>query len=98
MSVEVETITRDQLKEPKMFHVYMLNDDYTTWEFCLRIITGVFHRSLEEADDITRDIHTKGKGLCGTYSYEIAETKAQTVQYQARKEGFPMKCSVEEAD
>ena len=74
----------------------MLNDDYTTWEFCIRIINSVFQKSILEADAITRDIHTKGKGLCGIYSYEIAETKASIVKEQARKEGFPMRCSVEE--
>jgi len=96
MSIETETLTLNKLDEPKLYLVYMLNDDYTTWDFCLRIITGVFHKSLEEADKITQDIHKKGKGLCGIYTYEIAETKAKTVEHQARREGFPMKCSVEE--
>jgi ATP-dependent Clp protease adaptor protein ClpS len=96
MSIEVQTRTANELREPKLYRVYMLNDDYTTWDFCLRIITGVFHKSVEEANKISQDIHTKGKGLCGIYSYEIAETKADTVQHQARKEGFPMCCSIEE--
>ena len=64
--------------------------------FCLRIIMRVFHKTVEEANEITQNIHTKGKGLCGIYSYEIAETKAQVVKDEARKEGFPMRCSVEE--
>ena len=96
MSIDVQTRTANELREPKLYLVYMLNDDYTTWDFCLRIITGVFHKSVEEADKITQDIHTKGKGLCGIYSYEIAETKADTVEGKARKEGFPMRCSIEE--
>lgn len=96
MSIEVQTRTANELREPKLYLVYMLNDDYTTWDFCLRIITGVFHKSREEADKITQDIHTKGKGLCGIYSHEIAETKADTVERKARKEGFPMRCSIEE--
>ena len=96
MAIETQTHTVNQLDEPKMYLVYMLNDDYTTWDFCLRIIISVFNTTLEEADKITEDIHTKGKGLCGTYTYEIAETKADTVQRQAREEGFPMRCSVEE--
>jgi ATP-dependent Clp protease adaptor protein ClpS len=96
LAIEVETSTLDQLDEPKMYLVYMLNDDYTSWDFCLRIITSVFHKTLEEANNITKDIHTKGKGLCGIYTYEIAETKAKTVEHQARREGFPMRCSVEE--
>lgn len=96
MAIQVETRILDQLDEPKMYLVYMLNDDYTSWDFCLRIITSVFHKTLEEANNITKDIHTKGKGLCGIYTYEIAETKAKTVEHQARREGFPMRCSVEE--
>lgn len=96
LAIKVESHLINQLDEPKMYLVYMLNDHYTTWDFCLRIISGVFYKTLEEADDITHDIHTKGKGLCGIYTYEIAETKADTVQRQARKEGFPMRCSVEE--
>lgn len=97
MAIEIQTDLNNELYEPKMYLVYMLNDDYTSWEFCLRIIINVFNKSLEEADDITNDIHTKGKGLCGIYSFEIAETKAAAVEKQARKEGFPMKCSVEES-
>jgi ATP-dependent Clp protease adaptor protein ClpS len=96
MSVQTAQEYKLELIEPKMYRVYMLNDDYTTWDFCLRIITSVFHKTLEEADDITQEIHTKGRGHCGTYTYEIAETKASIVQQQARKEGFPMKCAIEE--
>ena len=96
MEIEVETKDSTQLKEPKLFLVFMLNDHYTSWDFCLRIITSTFHKTVDEANEITQQIHTKGKGLCGLYSYEIAETKANIVRVQARKEGFPMTCSVEE--
>ena len=96
MATQLENRSELLTGEPKKFAVFMLNDDYTTWEFCIRIINSVFQKSILEADAITRDIHTKGKGLCGIYSYEIAETKASLVQKQARKEGFPMRCSVEE--
>lgn len=96
MSFQTETKSIAQLSEPTKYLVYMLNDDYTSWEFCLRIITDTFHKTLEEANTITHQIHTQGRGLCGTYLYEIAETKAYTVQSEARKAGFPMKCAVEE--
>ncbi len=96
MAIEIEMHFKTQLREPKIHLVYMLNDDYTSWDFCLRIITNVFNKTLEEADAITNEIHTKGKGLCGIYNYEIAETKAAIVQQQAREEGFPMRCSIEE--
>lgn len=96
MATQLENQSELLTKEPKRFAVFMLNDDYTTWEFCIRIITEVFQKSIPEADNITRDIHTKGKGLCGIYTHEIAETKATIVTKQARKEGFPMRCSIEE--
>ena len=96
MAIQTEIDTMIELDEPKMYVVFMLNDDYTSWDFCLRIITSVFHKTLEEADRITQDIHTKGKGLCGIYNYEIAETKAKAVELQALKEGFPMKCLIQE--
>lgn len=96
MAIKIETDLDTTLREPKQYLVYMINDDYTSWDFCVRIITSVFHKSLQEADTITNDIHTKGKGLCGVYSYEIAETKAESVKYNARQEGFPMYCTVEE--
>ncbi|MDF1881232.1 ATP-dependent Clp protease adaptor ClpS [Sulfurimonas sp. MAG313] len=96
MSSQLQTRLVNHLDEPKSYIVYMLNDDYTTWDFCLRIICDVFHKTLEEADTITHEIHTKGRGFCGIYVFEIAETKAHTVQHQARNEGFPMKCAIEE--
>jgi ATP-dependent Clp protease adaptor protein ClpS len=96
MATQLENQSELLTREPRQYAVFMLNDDYTTWEFCVRIICTVFHKNVLEADAITHDIHTKGKGLCGVYPYEIAETKASLVQQQARKEGFPMCCSVEE--
>lgn len=96
MATQLDSQTEVLTDEPKKFIVFMLNDDYTTWDFCVRIIMSVFHKTLIEADAITHDIHTKGRGLCGIYSYEIAETKAAVVEQQARKEGFPMRCRLEE--
>ncbi len=96
MATQLEDQTNILTDEPKQFAVFMLNDDYTTWDFCIRIISTVFQKSVQEADAITRNIDTKGRGLCGIYIYEIAETKAFIVKEQARKEGFPMRCSIEE--
>ncbi|PHR55450.1 MAG: ATP-dependent Clp protease adaptor ClpS [Arcobacter sp.] len=96
MSLQFQTELMNQLDEPKRYIVFMLNDDYTSWDFCLRIISSVFHKTIEEADAITNEIHTKGRGFCGIYPYEIAETKARAVEQQAREEGFPMKCAIEE--
>ena len=94
--IQTEHQTDIFIKEPPKYVVFMLNDDYATWDFCIYIITSVFHKTVQEADNITHDIHTKGKGLCGIYTYEIAETKALIVEKEARKDGFPMKCSIEE--
>jgi len=96
MSFKTETKLLSHLNRPKYYLVYMINDDYTSWDFCLRIISSVFHKSLVEADLITNKIHTQGKGLCGVYTHEIAETKAHEVQTKAREEGFPMKCDIQE--
>lgn len=96
MAVELEEQIKSHLKKPKRYVVFMLNDDYTTWDFCIRIITSVFHKSVDEADRITQDIHRNGKGLCGVYTHEIAETKADQVQTQAKQEGYPMRCLIEE--
>ncbi len=96
MATQLENQIDTAVNHSKEFIVFMLNDDYTSWDFCIRIITSVFHKSVQEADTITNDIHTKGKGLCGIYSYEIAETKASQVEKQAREEGFPMRCSIQE--
>ena len=96
MAIKIQTYLHDQVHQPKVYKVYMLNDDYTSWDFCLRIISSTFHKTLEEADNITQDIHTKGKGLCGIYNHEVAETKINIVEMQAKEEGFPMKCMMQE--
>lgn len=85
-----------QFYKPKIHLVTILNDDYVSWEFCMRILKDVFHRSPEEAEAITDEILTNGEGFCGGYMFEIAETKAVMVEKQAEKEGFSMHCLVEE--
>lgn len=97
MATQLDSQLISRTDQPKRFIVFMLNDDYTSWDFCIRIITTVFKKSVNEAHHITHNIHTKGKGFCGVYSHEIAETKASIVETKAREEGFPMKCSVEAA-
>lgn len=84
------------LDEFERFAVYILNDDYTTWEFYIRILIAVFNKNIDESDAIAHDIHNKGKGLCGMFTHEIAETKASIVVKLARKDGFPLRCSIEE--
>jgi len=81
---------------PKKYKVYLLNDDYTTMDFVVDILIRIFHKSYEEAEKIMLEIHQKDKGLCGVYSYEIAETKIAQVHKRARDNGFPLKAYMEE--
>ncbi len=86
-----------RIKRPPMFMVLMHNDDYTTMEFVVEALTVVFHKSPTEANRIMLHIHFKGSGVCGAYPYEIAETKVSKVHDMARKEDFPLRCSLEQA-
>ncbi len=85
------------LWEPKMYKVVMLNDDYTSMDFVINILITIFHKSYQEAEAIMLDIHKKDRGICGVYTYEVAETKVSQVGRLAREQGFPLKAIVEEA-
>jgi ATP-dependent Clp protease adaptor protein ClpS len=91
---EIQDVT--ELKEPKKYKVYLLNDDYTTMDFVVEILMDVFHKSYAEAVDLMLTIHKKGKGLCGVYTYEIAETKVDEVHRRARANEFPLRAQMEE--
>ena len=84
-----------EIKEPPMYKVLLLNDDYTTMEFVVEILMHVFHKSSEEAVRIMLNVHHRGAGVCGIYPYEIAQTKVDTVERLARDNGFPLKCIME---
>lgn len=92
-----KTENRHQTSLPPMYKILMHNDDYTTMEFVVSMLESVFRLSPTEANRIMLNIHMKGVGLCGTYPFDIAETKVHQVHATARKEGFPLKCSLEEA-
>ena len=85
-----------ELDIPKKYKVFLLNDDYTTMDFVVDILIKIFHKSYEEAEKIMLDIHKKDKGLCGVYTYEIAETKVVQVHKRARDNGFPLRAYMEE--
>ena len=91
------TITKDksQIKEPKMYKVILHNDDYTTMEFVVIILKKVFHKSTEESYRIMYEVHYNGIGIAGIYTFEIAETKAASVQQLASKKEFPLRCTIE---
>jgi ATP-dependent Clp protease adaptor protein ClpS len=84
------------IKEPAMFKVIILNDNYTTMEFVIEVLMLVFAKSPEAAAEIMLSVHYQGKGMCGVYPFEIAETKVETVHSLARERGFPLRCTLEE--
>lgn len=86
-----------QTKEPDRFQVVLLNDDYTTMEFVMEVLETVFQKSPAEAYRIMMHVHTQGRGVCGVYTWEIAETKAALVVDRARASGFPLRAVVEDA-
>jgi len=90
-----ETKEKIITKKPSMYKVIMLNDHYTTMDFVVDTLIEVFGKKEEEAVIIMLDIHKKGAGLCGVYTYEIAETKIQQVREKAQNSGFPLMCSME---
>ena len=94
---EVLTRTDEELKEPDEYRVLLLNDDFTTMEFVVTVLMTVFRKSLPESTRIMLDVHKKGKGTVGVYSYDIAATKINQVHQLARQNGFPLKCTMEKA-
>jgi ATP-dependent Clp protease adaptor protein ClpS len=92
---DVQTRTRHHVREPNLYKVLLHNDDYTTMEFVVEILMTVFNKSIEESTRIMLNVHQKGIGVCGIYTYELAETKVDTVDRIARGNGFPLKCSME---
>ena len=79
-----------ELQEPQMFKVLLHNDDYTSMDFVVDVLTGIFHKTSEEAVQIMLQIHEKERAICGVYSFEIAETKAQQVKQKAKQNEFPL--------
>jgi ATP-dependent Clp protease adaptor protein ClpS len=92
---KVASKTREKVKRPRLYKVLLHNDNYTTMEFVVEILMHVFNKSAEDATRIMLNVHKKGIGLCGVYSYEIAETKVDRVHLLAREHGFPLRCSME---
>lgn len=92
---EVLERTKQETKRPDLFKVLLLNDDYTTMEFVVEVLENIFNKAPAEAYRIMMAVHIQGKGLCGVYPYDIAETKVQTVIDLAREHGFPLKATME---
>lgn len=80
---------------PPMYKVVLHNDDYTTMDFVVEILMTVFGKSFEIATQIMLNVHEQGKGICGIYTRDIAETKVNTVHILAREREFPLKSTIE---
>ena len=95
MEDEGEVLVAKKLKKPDQYRVILLNDDYTTMDFVVEILCKVFHKSVQDATTIMMNVHQQGRGECGIYTFEIAESKVQQVHFIARSAGFPLKCTME---
>ncbi len=89
------TRTRPKTKKPSMYKVLMLNDDYTPMEFVVAVLQRFFNKNQEQATEIMLQIHRKGIGICGVFTYEVAETKVNQVMEFARRNEHPLQCTLE---
>ena len=94
---KVQERTRTKQKEPELYKVVLLNDDYTTMEFVVQVLEHVFEKSPAEAYQIMIHVHTQGRGIAGVYPWEVAETKTETVTSLAREAGYPLRAVTEPA-
>jgi ATP-dependent Clp protease adaptor protein ClpS len=86
---------KTELKKPGMYRVVLLNDDYTTMEFVVEVLVAVFHKTAAESTKIMLDVHEKGKGIVGAYTYDVASTKILQVEEMAKENEFPLKAVME---
>ena len=86
---------KPKLKRPSLYRVILLNDDYTPMEFVVEVLETFFTMNREQATQVMLAVHTQGKGVCGIYPQDIAETKASQVNQSARDNGHPLLCEVE---
>ena len=84
------------LDEPRMYRVVLHNDDYTTMDFVVMVLKRIFHKTQEQAEQIMLDVHKRGKGVCGVYTFEIAQTKVEQVKLLAKENQFPLLATYEE--
>jgi ATP-dependent Clp protease adaptor protein ClpS len=95
--VGVATRTRSRTKKPQPYKVLMLNDDYTPMEFVVLCLQRFFRLSMEDATRVMLHVHQKGVGVCGIFTYEVAETKVAQVMDFARENQHPLQCTLEKA-
>tara|TARA_Y100000590_G_scaffold443229_1_gene572371 strand:+ start:7545 stop:7859 length:315 start_codon:yes stop_codon:yes gene_type:complete len=90
-----EALTKEKLKKPSLYKVIMLNDDYTPMDFVVYLLKNFFNKNHDEASKIMLEVHNNGAGVCGVFTYEIAETKILKVVNTSRTNGFPLLCTLE---
>ena len=89
--------TKPKTKKPSMYNVILLNDDYTPMEFVIIVLEKFFNKKQEEATQIMLHVHKKGLGICGTFTYEIAESKCKLVLDFAKKNEHPLQCTMDKS-
>lgn len=88
-------VVEERLKKPSLYKVLLLNDDYTPMDFVVHILKAFFQKDENSAYEIMMQVHTNGRGVAGTYPYDVAETKAYQVNGYAKKNQHPLKCVLE---
>ncbi len=91
----IVTKTEPKTKKPSLYKVLLLNDDYTPMEFVVFVLERFFNKSAEDANRIMMHVHQKGVGICGVYTYEVAETKVAQVMNFSRQHQHPLQCTME---
>lgn len=94
-TAEPRTRSREEIQEPPLFRVFLLNDDYTTMDFVVHVLETIFHKTPAEATRIMLHVHKNGRGMCGAFPEDIAEMKVLAVHKLARKHEFPLKSVME---
>lgn len=101
MNEELDSATKEKeetiTKQPKMYNVILLNDNFTSFNFVMDILMGIFNHNPQSAEKVTLDIHNTEEGVCGIYVKTIAEVKADKTNKLAKSNGFPLKAIVKEA-
>jgi ATP-dependent Clp protease adaptor protein ClpS len=92
---DLVTKARPKTKRPNLYKVLLLNDDYTPMEFVVYVLQKYFAKGRSEAEQIMLHVHQKGVGVCGVYTYEVAETKVAQVMDFSRQNGHPLQCTLE---
>lgn len=93
----IATKVRPKTKKPSMYRVILMNDDYTPMEFVVSVLMSIFNKTQEEATQIMLAVHQNGIGVCGVYTFEVAETKVAQVMDAAKRGQHPLQCTLEKA-